>query len=300
MLPLKIVLPDSPFDLDNPAAYAVWRERKLAEYPQQAEALIVEIKDPCKLSQAERKAILECCAQANMVVYKGPTGEDPDKRIPATLGAQFGLRNLDRNMGADDDGITALQVVNSEWRGRYIPYTDRAIHWHTDGYYNALDQQIFALSLHCVRPAESGGENALLDHEIAYIRLRDLNPAYITALMAPDVMTIPANVKQGVEIRPARSGPVFSVHGGRRLHMRYTARTHSIVWKQDALTQAAVRALETLLASRDPCIFRLTLQPGWGLISSNVLHDRSRFEDNAESSRLLYRLRYFDRIETGS
>lgn len=300
MLPLKIASSDSPFDLGNPAAYAAWREKKLAEYPQQAESLIVEVKNPCKLSQVEREAILECCAQANMAVYKGPTGTDPDKRIPATFGAQFGLRNLDRNMGSDDDGITALRVVNKEWRGRYIPYTDRTIHWHTDGYYNALDQQIYALLLHCVQPAESGGENALLDHEIAYIRLRDENPAYIEALMAPDAMTIPANVEQGTELRPARSGPVFSVNGGQRLHMRYTARTHSIVWKQDTVTQAAVRALETLLSSDDPCIFRLTLQPGWGLISSNVLHDRSRFEDNADRPRLLYRLRYFDRIEAGS
>ncbi|HHJ17349.1 MAG TPA: taurine catabolism dioxygenase TauD [Gammaproteobacteria bacterium] len=300
MLPLKTVSPDNPFELENTAAYAAWREKKLAQHPQQAESLIVEVKDPCKLSQDEREAILECCARANMAVYKGPTGTDPDKRIPATFGAQFGLRNLDRNMGSDDDGITALQVVNSEWRGRYIPYTDRTIHWHTDGYYNALDQQIFSLLLHCVRPAESGGENAVLDHEIAYIRLRDEKPAYIEALMAPDAMTIPANVEQGVEIRPARSGPVFSVNGGRRLHMRYTARTHSIVWKQDAVTQAAVHALETLLSSDDPYIFRLTLQPGWGLISSNVLHDRSRFEDNPDRPRLLYRLRYFDRIEAGS
>jgi len=290
---------DSPFDLDNHSAYATWREKKLAAYPRQAESLIVEVKDPCQLTRAEHQAILACCTQANMAVYVGPTGTDPDKRIPTSVGAQFGLRNLDRNMGSDEDGITSLQVANEQWRERYIPYTNRPIHWHTDGYYNGLDQQIFSLLLHCVRPAEKGGENALLDHEIAYIRLRDQDPAYIAALMAPDVMTIPANIDQGMEVRPARSGPVFSVHMGCRLHMRYTARTHNIIWKQDATTQAAVRALEQLLNSQDPCLFHLTLQPGWGLVSNNVLHDRSGFGDNPEHPRLLYRLRYFDRIETG-
>lgn len=78
--------------------------------------------------------------------------------------------------------------------------------------------------------------------------------------------------------------------------MRYTARIRSIEWKNDVQTSAAVKALENLLASDDPFIYRLTLQSGWGLISNNVLHDRSGFDEDAQHSRLLYRLRYFDRI----
>lgn len=296
-MPLKYsISDDSPFDLDNTAAYQAWRDSKLENYPQQAEQLIVEIDDPGQLSQAEREAILERCAKTNMAVYIGKTGDDPDKLIPATLGAQLGLRYLDRNMGADDDGITALQVVESQWRTRYIPYTNRPIHWHTDGYYNGMDQQIHSLLLHCVRPATEGGENALLDPDIAYIRLRDENPDYIRALMAPDVMTIPANVEHDTVVRPARSGPVFTQCYRDRLHMRYTARRHSIEWKDNAATRTAVAALETLLASDDPCIYRLTLQPGWGLVSNNVLHDRSGFSDDPQRPRLLYRLRYFDRV----
>lgn len=287
---------NSPFDLHNDAAYEDWKAAKLENYPQQADQLIVEVNDPRRLSPSERSAILERCSKTNMAVYVGKTGTDPDKLIPATLGAQLGLRYLDRNMGADDDGITALQVVNDQWRTRYIPYTNRPIHWHTDGYYNGLDQQIHSLLLHCVRPASKGGENALLDHEIAYIRLRDENPAHIKALMAPDAMTIPANVEQDTIVRPARCGPVFSLPDGKRLHMRYTARNRSIEWKNDLQTGAAVKALEALLASDDPFIYRLTLQPGWGLISNNILHDRSGFDEDEQHSRLLYRLRYFDRV----
>ena len=295
----NVTYQNNPFDPDNHAAYEAWKTDKLKGYPQAAEELIVEVNDPRNLNKDEREAILLRCAKTNMAVYKSNTGTDPDKLIPATLGAQLGLHHLDRNMGADDDGITALRVVDGQWRERYIPYTSRPIHWHTDGYYNGLDQQINSLLLHCVQPAAEGGENALFDHEIAYIRLRDMNPNYIRALMAPDAMTIPANIDQGVMVRPARSGPVFSTHRDGSLHMRYTARTHSIEWNTDATTQAAVSALKNLLVSDDPFIYRLILQPGWGLISNNVLHDRSGFNDDPNQPRLLYRLRYFDRVTMG-
>ena len=194
-------------------------------------------------------------------------------------------------------GRPALKVVSGQWRGGYIPYTDKPIHWHTDGYYNPLEYQIRALFLHCVSPAARGGGNALLDHEIAYIHLRDINPEYIRALSASCAMTIPANIVDGVEIRPQCTGPVFSILPGGHLHMRYTARTRSIEWKEDSVTKAAVKTLEEFLASSSPYIYRATLQPGQGLISNNVLHDRSGFEDSDNIKRLLYRLRYYQRID---
>jgi hypothetical protein len=286
----------TPFDLDNEADYTAWREQKLLAYPTSIEDLIVEIKDPRQLTSAEYEAIHTRCRKTNMAIYAGPTGSDPDKAIPKSLGKQFGLTELDCNMGADDDGVTALKVVEGEWRGGYIPYTNRLIHWHTDGYYNTPAQQIRALQLHCVSPAASGGENALLDHEIAYIHLRDSNPDYIHALMEADAMTIPPNITDGKEIRPARSGPVFSVLEDGSLHMRYTARTRSIEWSPDPLTRSAVKALNDFLDSSSPYIYRATLQPGQGLISNNVLHDRSGFDDDEEHTRQLYRLRYYQRI----
>jgi alpha-ketoglutarate-dependent taurine dioxygenase len=285
-----------PFDLDNETDYTAWREQKLLAYPTSIEDLIVEIKDPRQLTKAEFEAIHTRCRKANMAIYAGPTGSDPDKAIPKSLGKQFGLTELDCNMGADDDGVTALKVVEGEWRGGYIPYTNRLIHWHTDGYYNTPAEQIRALQLHCVSPAAKGGENALLDHEIAYIHLRDSNPDYIRALMEADAMTIPPNIMDGKEIRPARSGPVFSVLEDGCLHMRYTARTRSIEWSPDPVTRAAVKTLNDFLDSSSPYIYRATLQPGQGLISNNVLHDRSGFDDDETHTRQLYRLRYYQRI----
>lgn len=286
----------NPFDLDNDAAYHHWLENKMDDYPQDLEDIIVEVNDPRKLSKAEYKVIRDLVKKTNMAIYAGKTGDDPDKDIPAKVAEQFGLTAPDNNMGADD-GITALRVASDEWRGEYIPYTNKSIHWHTDGYYNTLDHQIKALLLHCVSPAASGGENALLDHEITYIRLRQANPAYIDALMQPDVMMIPANInKDGEVIRPDRYGPVFSILDDGNLHMRYTARTRSIVWKQDTVVQEAVALLHGYLHSDSPYIYRGTLQSGQGLISNNVLHDRSGFEEDDEHKRLLYRMRYYQRL----
>lgn len=292
----KIYTPGSPFDLANEAGYAAWRDQKLEDYPASLEDLVVEVRDPRNLTPAEFEAIHARCRKTNMAVYAGPTGSDPDKDIPRLFGAQFGLTKLDYNMGADDDGVTALKVVDGKWRSGYIPYTNRPIHWHTDGYYNLPERQIHGLLLHCVSAAASGGENAILDQEIAYIHLRDKDPDYIRALMAANVMTIPPNNENGEQLRPARSGPVFSVQPGNTLHMRFTARTRSIEWSADPLTQAAISTLADLLVSASPYIYRATLQPGQGLLSNNVLHDRSGFDDDAEHTRQLYRLRYYQRI----
>jgi hypothetical protein len=286
----------SPFDLDNDTAYHAWLENKMDDYPQEIEDIIVEVDDPKKLSTAEYKVIRDLVKKTNMAIYAGKTRDDPDKNIPVKLAQQFGLVSPDNNMGADD-GITALRVADGDWRGEYIPYTNKSIHWHTDGYYNTLDHQIRSLLLHCVTPAVSGGENALLDPEIIYIRLRQENPEFIRVLMQPDVMMIPANInKEGEVIRPDRYGPVFSILADGNLHMRYTARTRSIEWKQDLLVQEAVALLHDYLHTDSPYIYRGTLQSGQGLISNNVLHDRSGFEEDDERKRLLYRMRYYQRL----
>jgi alpha-ketoglutarate-dependent taurine dioxygenase len=222
--------------------------------------------------------------------------------IVADLGRHFGLHNLDNNLYANDEGISELQMSDESRQFEYIPYSNKAISWHTDGYYNPLDRKIRTMVLHCVRPAARGGENALMDHEMLYILMRDENPQYIEALMQPDVMTIPANIENGVEIRPEQTGPVFSVDHSvddqsGHLHMRYTARTRSIEWKKDKTTLSAVKCLEELLASDSPIIFHHRLSAGQGLICNNILHTRSAFEDEEGSlGRLVYRARFSDRI----
>ena len=290
-------MPGNPFLLHNETSYRAWRECKLRDYPRSLDELLVEIADPHALSTDEHAALLARCRKTNLALYmlKQPPGAD--KRVPRDLGLQFGLNRLDHNMLADDDAISSLTVAESgTMQGEFIPYTDRPIRWHTDGYYNAPSRRVRALLLHCVSPAAEGGSNALIDHEIVYLLLRDENPATIAALMQPDAMSIPARMDEHGVARPAETGPVFSVLSDGSLHMRYTARTRSIAWKDDEATRAAVASLERLLASDLPWIFRGRLEAGMGLISNNIVHDRTGFTDSAEQQRLIYRARYHDRI----
>ncbi|OOG25154.1 taurine catabolism dioxygenase TauD [Thioalkalivibrio denitrificans] len=288
----------SPFDLDNEDAYCRWRDAKLAGYPQQAEALIVEVGDPRTLSDTEAHELLQQVRKTNMAVYAGATGDDPDKGILRALGRRFGLLRMDSNYLADDDGITSLTVNPQGEHPAYIPYTNRPINWHTDGYYNPLEKQIRGLILHCVHPAGEGGENRLMDPEIVYILMREENPDLVRALMRPDVMTIPPGRDSEGGERGAATGPVFSWHPGTdSLHMRYTARRRNIEWRADAETREAVACLERLLESDTPFRFATRLEAGMGLVCNNVLHDRSGFNDPpGHPPRLLYRARFFDRV----
>lgn len=288
----------SPFLPGNDAAYRRWRDWKLADYPTTATAITVEVRDPRELAPAEAAELLRTVRKTNMVIYRSRLGDLADKAIPRRLGERFGLKRLDSNLLADEDSISTLEVTAEKSGRGYIPYSNRRLLWHTDGYYNPPARRIRAFVLHCVSPATEGGENTLLDPEIAYIRLRDADPGHVRALMAPDVLTIPPNTEEGAE-RPASVGPVFSVDSmGGNLHMRYTARARSIVWKDDAITGAAVHFLEQLLADDSPSVFRYQLAAGEGLICNNVLHSRTAFNDdeNGGTHRLLYRARYHDRI----
>lgn len=294
-----MTMTDTPFDLQNAAAYMAWREKKLDTAPARIEDVLVAIDDPRALTPGERDALLEHCSVSNMAIYTSPTVGEEDKEIPRRLGAQLGLHRLDSHWLTDEDAISPISVRGAEERGErkeFIPYTDKPIKWHTDGYYNTPERTVRGLLLHCVQSAASGGENQLLDHEIAYILLRDENPDHIRALSRPDAMVIPARNDESGVARAAQSGPVFSVDGGGFLHMRYTARSISIEWAVDAATQAAVSALSRIFAVSTPWTLHGRLEPGMGLVCNNVLHDRSGFVESPQRRRLLYRARYHERI----
>jgi alpha-ketoglutarate-dependent taurine dioxygenase len=247
---------------------------------------------------AEIGALEARCARTNMVIYQAADQPPTDKSVPHQLARQLGLVRLEGNYLADEDGLSSITPASDEGsgRGEFIPYTHKSINWHTDGYYNALDRRILGMTLHCAQDAESGGENALLDHEIAYIQLRDTHLDYIAALMQPDAMTIPARMDEDNIARPEQSGPVFAVDPEQGfLTMRYTARTRSIAWKEDAATQAAVKTLADILIDSE-YILNAHLRPGMGLLCNNVLHTRSAFSDSPDRRRLLYRGRYYDRL----
>jgi alpha-ketoglutarate-dependent taurine dioxygenase len=288
-----------PFDFEDTVAYARWRERKLDTAPRRVEDIVLELDDPRRLSPSERQRLIDLNASCNMAIYVSKAGADPDKDIPRLLGQQLGLKTLDGHWLTDNDGISPISVTGAEARGErkeFIPYTDKPIRWHTDGYYNTPEHTIRGLILHCVRSAASGGDNQLLDHDLAYILLRDENPDFIRALSAPDAMTIPPRLDDDGVARAEQPGPVFSVDAEGSLHMRYTARTVSIAWRDDPLTQTALAALTRILATPTAWTLHGRLEPGMGLVCNNVLHDRSGFTETPEKRRLLYRARYYERV----
>lgn len=284
----------SPFSLANGPGYQRWRAQKLNAYPASVAALLVEIGDLARPTPSERRQLRRICAKTNMVLYA--CARPVDKAALSAFAHACGLARLSHNPLADDDGVSSVRVDPRKGARGYIPYTDKRLSWHTDGYYNDAPQAIRAFVLHCVTPAAEGGENALLDPEIAYLELRDAEPEYVRALMHDEAMTIPANTEGGEATRGACTGPVFSVDVRGNLHMRYTARTRSIVWRDDAATRAAVSTLERLLAADADFVFRHTLEAGQGLLCNNVLHNRAAFADAPGAARLIYRARYYDRV----
>ncbi len=291
-------LTHNPFVLENSDSFNRWSDEKLSQYPSTIGDIVVEVSNPKALRQSEIEALQQRINRCNMAIYAAPNFTEADKAIPQAIALQFGLTHLDSNFLADDDGISSLTVNPEGEHPNYIPYTNRPINWHTDGYYNTDEKQIRGMVLHCVQPSEEGGENDLLDHELLYLFLRQQEPEIIRSLMTDDVMVIPPGTDGEGNARGESRGPVFSINKqSGTLHMRYTARKRNIVWKSDEGSKMAVDAINRFLSSDSSYIYHGRLESGMGLICNNVLHTRSGFSNSPDKpGRLLYRARYFDRI----
>ncbi len=291
----------SPFAPANSPEYQQWRAARLENAEKAAGWGFLQIRDPKNLSAEERAEVLRRCDATNFALYQfTPNDDESDTRDSLRrLADALNLGLPEGHRSAGEKAIVALTVSEAPSQRGYIPYSRKAINWHTDGYYNPPDQEIRGFLLHCGRDATTGGRNQILDHTVAYIRLRDENPAYIDALMHPQAMTIPANVEPDGTTRPASVGPVFAADRDGNLTMRYTARTRSIEWRDDPLTREAATFLRDLLMAGDPLMIEAKLKPGQGVFNNNVLHTRTAFdpdETGNHSRRLMYRVRYFNRI----
>ena len=286
------------FLLENNSAYRQWRTRKLRNYPARTEQLIVDIQNPYQLTQEEKNSLLQLCEKTNLAIYRAHHDDVQNKSVVTAIAGQLGLIRMDANFCADRDRVSSIQVLREGLGSSYIPYTNKPLNWHTDGYYNWSAQRIRAFLMHCVRPAESGGENTYLDPEILYILLRDHDPGHIEALMDPEAMTIPPNPENSERPDLETTGPVFGIDEvTRTLYTRYTARTRNIQWKD---SQACTRARSTLLDLLHDNTYRFShrLQSGEGVICNNVLHNRTMFTDKPHSERLLYRARFYERVSS--
>ncbi len=288
-----------PANIENDQVYLQWREEKLADYPANIDELSIKVDDPSAPNSQQVEALIEKCRKANMAIYVGPEQVVEDKEIPIGLGASLGLKKVDGSLTTEEDGVSELAVADSGDKSAYIPYTDKSLGWHTDGCYNDPDNLIHGFLLHCVRAAPEGGENFILDPEIAYILLRDENPEFIDGLMQSNALTIPANIENGQVIRAEQIGPALSINPNTNaMHLRYTGRKTYVTWLDDPRVKGALEFLQQILNSDTKYVFNVKLKPGSGLVGNNVLHGRTKFKDGTatETKRLIYRIYYRDRI----
>ena len=297
--------PLSPEVINDPAHYRRWRAQKLARVGCWLGAPIVEIQDPAHLGQAELAALGERVAAMNFALYRCHSDGDVSHRAFLALCRQVGLDRLAANPLSHDmpqgaSGVSEIRVGDDAQRA-YIPYSNRALNWHTDGYYNPPAERVNGFAMHTIRPAAGGGENRFLDHEILYLLLRDRDPALAACLFSDDVMTIPPNAQTGGRksmTRPAQTGPVFLLSGG-RLQMRFTLRARHIHWKPSRPVRAALAEIRAILDDADnPFVVTRRFAAGEGVISNNVLHNRTAFDDAAgeKSKRLVLRARFYNPI----
>ena len=300
--------------------YQKWRDNRLLNGHADFPAEPVTISNPLALSDSERKIILKSIAVRNFSVYQYDTDKYPREQPLLKLCDQLGMQRSVSNPESGRDNITVITCHSDTssdpdpdsrpdkgrkkgQTSRYIPYTNRPLKWHTDGYYNEPDNQIRSFVIHCQSASMSGGDNYLLDHEIAYIQLHEKGPELVSALCQSDAMTIPENVENEKQIRKAYSGPVFSTDPKTGcLYTRYTQRARNITWKSDPVTREALDRLNDILDRENPWITRVRLESGQGIICNNVLHRRSEFKngDSPEQTRSLLRIRFQDRISEGA
>ena len=284
----------SPFILENQTEYISWRDNKLSLYPKDIESLSISFDfeniDINKITQL--KKIVE---NYNFAIYDF-SAQISDKKLQEFC-VSLNLMSSVSNLLADENGISSItdnsSLVQKKLNIEYIPYTNKPLNWHTDGYYHPLDSTVKSFLLHCNEPAQKGGENLLLDPEILYIFLRDHNPDFIDVLMQENIMEIPKN--KNSKNSSSSIGPVFYIDTENFLNMRFTSRQQNIIWKKDDMIKKIKDYISSFILDDDKYIFKLLLKKNQGYLANNILHKREGYLDG-ENKRLLKRLRFSERI----
>ncbi len=290
----------SPFFLENETEYKEWRKTKLSLYPIKAKNLSVSF-DINTLSLDNLNKFKEIIKKHNFAIYNFSSALNNFEL--RNFCSRLNLTNSAHNLFSDENDISDLtdnfiftenSVDKKIIKSDYIPYTNKPLNWHTDGYYYPLNASIKSFVLHCVHPASKGGGNLLLDHEIMYIFLRDHNPEYISILMENNAMEIPKNNNNKDSITLV--GPVFYIDQDWALNMRFTSRQHNIIWKKDGMIKKIKNYIYDFITNEDKYIYRLLLKKNQGYVANNILHKREEYTDDGEK-RHLKRIRFLTRAK---
>ena len=268
------------------AEFLRWAEEKERNIPHNIDGIIVNIHDINNVKISEIAKIKETINKCNSCIYSSKIALKSNTNLLKFV-ESVGMRTYDRN-NIESNEISTITPLESN-KINYIPYTDKSLNWHTDGYYDK--KSIFSWLLHCVHPATHGGENYLLDHELA-LREYVLRHDDINNLMSEDALTIPESKDTS---RSEISTYIFSIKNQyKKLHMRFSMRKDNIGTSPKA--GDAVTKLKEIIEN-DCAKYSLTykLQKNEGIITNNILHGRKAFKDDKVKRKLL-RIRSYERL----
>jgi hypothetical protein len=285
----------SPFILENQTEYQKWRTHKLSLYPINLNKLSVSFNNK-NIDNDKINKLKDIVKKYNFAIYDF-TSKLNDNHLQ-NFCTKLDLINFVSNLLADSKGISTItdQVnTKSKLSGiEYIPYTNKQLNWHTDGYYYPINTSVKSFLLHCMLPAKSGGENILLDHEIIYIYLRDHNPDFIEILMQNNIMEIPKNKNK--KNSQSIIGPVFYTDEDGFLNMRFTSRQQNIIWQKNDMIKQIKDFIYSFIMEDNKYKFNVLLKENQGYVANNILHKREEYTDG-KNKRLLKRLRFSKRIK---
>ena len=286
---------NSPFLLENQTEYKKWRDNKLAQYPASKNKILVKLNNS-NLNNNSINLLRDSINKYNFGIYE--FNSKLTNEYLKKFCSKLKLLQSVSNLLADENDISNITNQNTERKQssgvEYIPYTNKQLNWHTDGYYYPIDSAVKSFLLHCEHPAKSGGENILLDHEIMYIFLRDHNTDYIKILMQNDIMEIPGN--KNINGSSSIKGPVFYIDEKNFLNMRFTSRQQNIIWQKSDMIKKIKDYIFSFIAEDNYYTFNILLRENQGYIANNVLHKRKEYVDG-DKKRLLKRLRFSERVE---
>jgi len=276
--------------------YIIWRDKKLSNYCYNIKNLFVDIEDPLNLTKIEKDAIVQNCKRNNISFIRFAPTNDSRNKIKE-FNAQLGLVDYDQHLYVEKDGLAIIENNINSNKGAYMAYSTRRLNWHTDGYYNQMQDSINAFTLYCINPAIKGGENNWIDPEIIYIKLRELNPNFIKSLSTESALTIPERKDGNKIIRKKATGPIFFIDKiSKKPRMRFTQRKTNIKLSKSSDFLIALKKLNDFLSSESKFHHKYKLKAGEGLVCNNVLHNRSAFKDCLNNKRKLIRGRYKNKI----
>lgn len=264
-----------------------WALEKEDNIPLNIDDLIVKIHDINHATLAEISNIKDIIKRFNYCIYQSKVG----------LNAQADLMNFAQSIGMEtydtnnihNSPISLIMSLETKNALNYIPYTNKKLNWHTDGYYD--EKPIFSWLLHCEEPAYSGGENYLLDHELA-IREYIIKYDNLESLSSLDAFTIPGNTHAN---RGETKGYICDNDNEyKKFHMKFSMREKNMKLNEQSKT-AIMRMKKIIKEDCKKYCLTYKLSKNEGIVSNNILHGRNSFEDG-KAMRKLYRIRSYERI----